>query len=206
MDNIAEYILDLKGNLDEKLKKIGIANDQQLASWEKVRAQVNASNSTMSNMGKSVGSLTERVAALRAQREWIPAENTVAIRATNREIHELEREITRLNNLNGGKLSKWWGDLKNSMPFQVLTNPIVMATAAVGKLNQYVGESENLYRAQAVSETKLAAVMNNTMGATRAEVQSILDLVSDRHTPNVAYGRCRRERSKGRILQRSRRI
>jgi predicted nucleic acid-binding Zn-ribbon protein len=101
MDNTLTYILELKSNVDAKLKQINILNDQQLASWGKVQTQVNAANATMSNMGRSIGSLSQRVAALRAQKEWIPAGNTVAIRATNREIKSLEAEINRLNSLNG---------------------------------------------------------------------------------------------------------
>jgi len=178
MNNTLTYILELQGNIDEKLKQIGIANEQQLDTWSKVQKQVNAANSTMNNMGKSVGSLTERINALRAQREWIPAGNKEAIRAINNEIKELEAEINKLNNLNGGKLSKWWGELKNSMPFKMITNPIVMATAAFSKLTRYVGDAKRAYTDLSASETRLVAVMGNTMNATREQVQSIIDITN----------------------------
>lgn len=78
MDNTLTYILDLKGNIAEKLKQIGISNERQLDTWAKVQKQVNAANSTMNLMDKSIGSLNERIAALKAQKEWILAKNKEA--------------------------------------------------------------------------------------------------------------------------------
>jgi hypothetical protein len=158
-DNTLIYTLNLAGNLHAKLQKIIVANDMQLEKWSAVQKQVNAASSTMDKMGKSIGSMNQRIAALRAQKEWIPVENTVAIRATNREIKQLEASITKLNNLNGGMLSRWWGDLKSAMPFQMLTNPLVLATGALRKFNDYLRESEGLYKNQMEAETKLAAVL-----------------------------------------------
>jgi hypothetical protein len=178
MDNILTYILNLQGNIDEKLKKIGISNNQQLDTWSKVQKQVSAANVTMNSMGKTIGSMNEKITALRMQKEWIPASNTEAIRTTNKEIKSLEKEITKLNSLNGGRLSKWWGELKSTMPFQMMTNPIVAATIAIRKFNQYLGESVKLYEAQAVAEKKLETLMRNNIGASDAEIKSILDLAS----------------------------
>lgn len=41
MDNTLTYILDLKGNIDEKLKQIGISSEQQLGAWAKVENHIN---------------------------------------------------------------------------------------------------------------------------------------------------------------------
>jgi len=188
MDNIVTYILDIKGNIDEKLKKIIITNELQADTWGKVKEQVNSAKNVMDKMGNSIGSMTARVAALKAQKEWVPAENTVAIRAINKEIRELEKDISRLDNLNGGKLSKWFNELKSSMPFQMITNPIVLATAGIVKLNKFIGESESVYKAQAQAETQLSAVMKNTMGARREDIQSILDLASTQQKAGVISG------------------
>jgi hypothetical protein len=174
-----EYVLNLSGNLEEKMKKIGINNSQQLDVWVNVQRQVSSADKTMQNMGRSVGSLREKVAALRAQREWIPPENREAIRQTNHEIQDLEREIENLENLDGGKLNKWFKELGNSAPLlSALKNPLVQAALAIRKMSAYIGESRELYKAQAEAETKLAAVMYNTMGASRAEMDSILELTS----------------------------
>ena len=131
-ENIITYILDLQENITGKLKQIGISNEQQLSSWAKVQKQVNSANNTMQNMGNSIGSMNERIAALKAQKEWIPASNHAAIRATNHEIQKLEREITKLNTLDGGKMKKWFGDLKSSIP--AFVNPLTASIAGIGKV------------------------------------------------------------------------
>lgn len=179
MSNILEYALNLKGNLDAKLLKIGINNDKQLNTWAKVQKQVSAANDTMSKMGRSIGSMNERIAALRAQKEWIPASNRAAIRETNHEIKALEKEINKLENLNGGKLKSWFNQLKMSVPgLEMITNPLVLGSAAVYKLTQYLGASKQAYMEESVEVAKLQQIMQNTMGARDGEVKSILDLAS----------------------------
>jgi hypothetical protein len=174
-----EYVLNLSGNLDEKLRKIGINNTQQLNTWARVEQQVASANRTMSQMGRSMGSIQERISALRAQREWIPSSNREAIRATNREIKKLESEMRKLENLNGGRLQGWFNQLKSSVPIlNAVTNPLMLIGAGMYKLSGYIKESTELYRNQSIAEQKLAAVMNNTMGASRDEMNSILELAS----------------------------
>jgi len=171
------YTLDLAGDLWKKLKQINILNDEQLDKWSKVQTQVNAANKTMNTIGVSIGSLNERIAALKAQKEWIPANNREAIRATNKEIENLERQVVKLNALDGGGLKRWWKDLKAAVPaLNLLTNPLTIAAAGTYKLNQFVGQSRQVYEQQAVSETKLAAVMRNTIGASNDEINSIKNL------------------------------
>lgn len=132
MSNVLTYILDLRENLSTKLKTINVYNDQQLSTWANVQKAVVASGNTMNNMGRSIGSLQQRINALNAQKEWIPSSNRAAIRATNIEVKSLEREISKLNNLNGGNLKKWIGDIKNSIPGFV--NPLSAAILGVGKV------------------------------------------------------------------------
>ena len=60
----------------------------------------------------------------------------------------------------------------------MLSNPLTLIAGGLYKLNQFVGQSSQAYEKQAVTETKLAAVMRNTIGAGKDEVQSILDLAS----------------------------
>lgn len=130
-ENILTYILNLQDNISDKLKRIGINNEQQLDTWAKVQRQVNGANQTMQNMGRSIGSMNERIAALRAQREWIPASNREAIRATNHEIQRLEREVRKLESLDGGLMKKWFRDIKAGIP--ALVNPMSAAMVGLGK-------------------------------------------------------------------------
>lgn len=125
------YVLNLQDNISDKLKRIGINNEQQLDTWARVQQQVNGASRTMQNMGRSIGSMNERIAALRAQREWIPASNREAIRATNHEIQRLEREIQKLESLDGGLMKKWFRDIKAGIP--ALVNPLSAVMVGLGK-------------------------------------------------------------------------
>lgn len=129
-DNILTYTLSLQDNISGKLKNIGINNEKQLDTWSKVQQKVNSASESMTKMGRCIGSMNERIAALKAQKEWIPASNRAAIRATNHEIQRLEKEIRKLDNLDGGRLKKWFGDIKNSIP--AFVNPITAAVAGIG--------------------------------------------------------------------------
>ena len=131
MANVIEYTLSLNDRVTGKLNKINITNSKALEVWAKVEQRVNSANSTMQKCGVSLGSLRERVDALRAEREWIPASNINAIRRTNIEVKALERQIRQLERVNGGKIKSMLSDAFNSIPFaNTLTNPIVMAGMA----------------------------------------------------------------------------
>lgn len=189
MSNVLEYTLSLNDKLSAKLQKIGVSNNMQLQTWAKVQTQINASKTSMSQMGVSIGSLNERIAALRAQREWIPAKNREAIRASNLEIKKLENQMRSLENLNGSRVKKWFSELKSSVPaLQMLTNPLVLLGAGFYKLNQLVGASSEAYKVKAVQETKLGQVMHNTMDARQQDIKSVLDLVAAQEKLGVVDG------------------
>lgn len=131
MANIVEYTLSLNDKLSGKLAKIGITNDRQLAIWGKVQQKVVAANRVLDDCGVSVGSLKGRIDALRAEREWIPESNITAIRRTNREIAELEKQVRNLESTTGGGLKAAFTDAFNQIPFSnLLTNPLVLAGTA----------------------------------------------------------------------------
>lgn len=123
-DNILTYILELQDKISPKLKVINISNDKMLEKWSEIQVKMNAARKSMSDTGNSIGSLNEKIAALRMQREWIPGSNTAAIRATNHEIQRLEKEVQRLESLDGGKFKKWMNDITGSIP--ALVNPLSM--------------------------------------------------------------------------------
>ena len=73
-----------------------------------------------------MGSLREKIAALQAEREWIPAENIEGIRAYNREMKTLNNEIVTLESLNGIKFEKWSKEAFAAMPgSNLISNPLV---------------------------------------------------------------------------------
>lgn len=131
MANILEYTLSLNDRITGKLNKIGIANSKQLEVWAKVQQRVTSADNTMKKCGVSIGSLRERIDALRAERDWIPASNINAIRRTNIEVKALEKQVRQLERVNGGRIKTMFSDAFNSIPFaNVLTNPIVVAGMA----------------------------------------------------------------------------
>lgn len=191
MSTTLEYILNIKGNIDKKLKSIGIANDQQLEKWAHVQKMVASAENTMNSMGRSIGSINQRIAALRSQKEWIPSSNRAAIAATNKEINELENELRELENTSGSvnPLSKWFGELKSHIPLLgLVTNPLVLLGGAVYKASSFVRAGTEAYKEESVTMTKLAQIMGNTMGARKAEVESVQDLVAMQERLGVVSG------------------
>ena len=123
------YVLQLRDEISSKLKTISIATDTMLEKWADVEKKMNAAARTMSETGRSIGSLRQKIDALKMQREWIPASNTAAIRATNHEIQRLEKEVQKLESLDGGKFKKWLGDITGSIP--ALVNPLTAIGAGM---------------------------------------------------------------------------
>jgi hypothetical protein len=58
----------------------------------------------LNDMGRSVGSLREKLSLLKNERNRIPKENITAIRNDNSEIKKLEKEINKLETINGSML------------------------------------------------------------------------------------------------------
>lgn len=179
MPNILEYTLSLKDQVSGTLTKIGIANDRQLETWAKVQRQVASADTAMKKCGVSLGSLRERVAALQAEREWIPANKIDAIRRTNSEIKSLERQIGRLEAVDNGRLKAWFGNLKSAVPLVgMLTNPLLLLRAAINKVGNYMRDSQDAWNIQMQGEVKLATVLRQRVKATDAEIESIKRLAS----------------------------
>ena len=98
----------------------------------------------------------------------------------------------KLNHLKGT-----FAEMRKEIPIfdkaiRMLKNPIALAVSAfaalragIGKLNEFAAQSRELYNAQAEAETKLAAVMRNTMGARADEINSIKALASEQQRLGV---------------------
>ena len=102
----------------------------------------------------------------------------------------------KLNHLKGTFVNAF-AEMRKEIPIfdkaiRMLKNPIALAVGAfaalragIGKLNEFAAQSRELYNAQAEAETKLAAVMRNTMGARTAEINSIKALASEQQRLGV---------------------
>lgn len=143
MAKLLEYTLSLNDKISEKLQKIAITSDTALNVYAKLEKQTHTVNKVMGDMGKSVGSLQQKLALLRQERDWIPASNIETIRAYNREIKAIEKEITRLQTINGSKIKTWFKDAFAQMPGAgFVTNPLVAATAGLGVITKLGMDAE----------------------------------------------------------------
>lgn len=186
MANVLEYILSLEDRVSGKLTKIGIANDKQLAVWAKVQRKVVDADNTMANCGTTIGSLRERIEALKAEKEWIPANDINAIRRTNKEIKSLNDKINRLNKVGNGGINSWFGKLKSAAPqLAVLANPLMLVGKAVEGVGNYMKAAQEAWDKQLQSEAGLTAAMRLHTGASDEEIASIKRLISTQQSLGV---------------------
>ncbi len=69
---------------------------------------------------------------LKSEKEWIPQSNIQAIRKYNTEIKNLEKEILRLDTINGSAFKRNLKGAINNLPFaELITNPVAQAGAAL---------------------------------------------------------------------------
>lgn len=137
MANVLEYTLSLNDKISGKLQKIAVTSETALGVYAKLEKQTQTVSRVMGDMGKSVGSLQQRLQLLRQERDWIPASNIETLRAYNREIRSLEKEINRLQTINGSKVKTWFKDAFAQMPGAgFITNPLVVATAGISAITK----------------------------------------------------------------------
>lgn len=133
MANTIEYIFSLQDKISAKISNITITSDRMLDKFAELERKNTSVNKTFNETGRTLGALREKITALQAEREWIPAENIEGIRAYNHEIKALNKEINKLESLNGGKLKKWGKEAFAALPgSNLMSNPLVAIGAAVG--------------------------------------------------------------------------
>ncbi|MEG2067706.1 MAG: phage tail tape measure protein [Tannerellaceae bacterium] len=133
MANTIEYIFSLQDKISAKIGNITVTSDRMLGKFSDLEKKTNSVTKTFNETGRSLGSLREKIALLQAEREWIPAENIEGIRAYNREMKALTKEVNKLESLNGGKFKKWGKEAFAAMPgSNLIANPLVAGAAAVG--------------------------------------------------------------------------
>lgn len=129
MSNILEYTLSLRDQMSAHLKTIGVNTDSALDKFAELEKQSKEVNKVMNEMGKTSGSLKQKLALLKAEREWISAKDISTIKQYNREIQSLEKEISKLESTSKG----WFSNALDAIPFgNLLTNPFVIAGGIAG--------------------------------------------------------------------------
>lgn len=131
MANTIEYIFSLQDKISAKIGNITVTSDRMLGKFADLEKKNLSVNKTFNETGRTLGALREKIAVLQAEREWIPAENIEGIRAYNREMKALNKEINKLESLNGGKFKKWSKEAFAAIP-SYATNPLTLGAAAIG--------------------------------------------------------------------------
>lgn len=143
MSKILEYTLSLNDKISGKLQKIGATSQSAQQVFSKLQAQSKAADKVMNEMGRSVGSLQQKLALLKAERDWIPDTAIKSIRAYNSEIKKVEKELNRLQTINGSKFKSLTKDAINQMPGAgLMTNPLVLAGTAIAAVTKLGIENE----------------------------------------------------------------
>lgn len=133
MANTIEYIFSLQDKISAKIGNINVTSERMLGKFADLEKKTLSVNKTFNETGRTMGALREKIALLQAEREWIPAENIEGIRAYNREMKKLNKEINKLESLNGGKFKKWSKEAFAAMPgANLISNPLVAGGAALG--------------------------------------------------------------------------
>lgn len=133
MANSIEYIFSLQDKVSAKIGNITVTSDRMLGKFADLEKKNLSVNKTFNETGRTLGALREKIAALQAEREWIPAENIEGIRAYNREMKSLNKEINKLESLNGGRFKKWSKEAFAAIPgSNLISNPLVAGAAAIG--------------------------------------------------------------------------
>jgi TP901 family phage tail tape measure protein len=197
VSNIAQYTLSLQDKISAKLRSIGINSDSARDKFSKLEKQTSDCSKLMNDMGRSVGSLREKLALLKAERDWIPEKNLTDLRKYNTEIKNLEKQILRLETINGSKLKKWSKEAITSMPHSdFFTNPVVAAGTALGfatkasanfrqgmaKINTTAQLSNDELNVLGSQLQKMAMKSGTDLATIPAAFESIISKVGDTNT------------------------
>jgi tape measure domain-containing protein len=143
MANILEYTLSLQDKLSAKLQQIGVNSNVALERFSKLQTQAVKVQEVMTGMGRSVSSLRDKLALLKNERDLIPESNLRAIRTYNSEIKKLEKNVSKLETINGSKFKTAMKDAFQAMPgSDFLTNPIVAGAGAIAGIIKIGMEAE----------------------------------------------------------------
>lgn len=132
-----EYIFSLQDRVSAKIGNITVSSAKMIDKLGEMRNKQNAVNAVLGETGRTMGVVREKIDLLQQERNLIPTDNIEGIRAYNREIKSLNKEIAKLEALNGGKLKKWGQEAFAAIPgADFIKNPLVAAAATIGTITK----------------------------------------------------------------------
>ncbi len=133
MANIVEYVFSLKDNASSKMVKVAVTASNLSQKLMGVSTHGMALGTNLNKLGASVSSLSTRIEELRRKRDLMPVGEISKIRAINSEMKRLERQINKMQTLNGSWLKTKTKEAFASIPGAgFITNPIVAISAGLG--------------------------------------------------------------------------
>jgi len=137
MANKLEYIFSLQDRMSAKIGNISASSDKMIGKFSELKEKQGGVKAIMDDTGRSMGALKEKIDLLQRERDWIPANNIEGIRAYNKEIKALNKEVQQLESLNGGKFKKWASEAFAAIPgSNLISNPLVAIGAAIGTVGK----------------------------------------------------------------------
>lgn len=147
-----EYILSLQDQMSGKLGKITAASELARNKFEGLNQKTKALQETANSFAGSITHLKQKIDLLQAERDLLPGANIGKIQKYNAEINRLNREVTKLENVSGGKFKTWSKDAFSSLP-GFATNPLVLAgTAVAASAKMSMGWSTGMAKINATAQ------------------------------------------------------
>jgi TP901 family phage tail tape measure protein len=152
MASTYEYIISLQDNISGKLQKISGTSYEAVESFVKLQEKTDKLRGITGDFGNSIYSLRSKIDLLRSERDLIDPANLTKIRQYNSEIKALDKQITKLETINGSKFKSWTKDAFAQLP-GFATNPLVLAgTASFAAGKMAMGWEEGMAKVNATAQ------------------------------------------------------
>ncbi|MDR3046129.1 MAG: hypothetical protein LBU51_00760, partial [Bacteroidales bacterium] len=131
MANVIDFIINLQDKFSAKIYKISESGNMLQKSFANAVKTTNTAKFGFDTLGTSADTLRQKIQELRNQRDIIPIGELKTIRQYNSEINKLERQLGKVETLNGGWLKTKTSEAFSSIP-SFLKNPVVAVGAVIG--------------------------------------------------------------------------
>jgi tape measure domain-containing protein len=153
MDNKLEYIISIIDKATAPMAKFGQSAIAHFTKIEDAQKKFARSNELA---GKSFDSLGKQIDALKAKAhgiEIISNSDIAKVRAMNSAVKDLERQQSKIGNMNGSKLKGWATDAASQIPGAgLISNPLVMGGMALaGVVKAGIGQENSRMAIQGLS-------------------------------------------------------
>lgn len=133
MANIIEYIFKFKDNASNNLARMAVAANNAANSFFKLSLRGSAVDIGFNRLSSNLGQLSARIDELRNKRDLLPAKEITKIRAINSELKSLERQMGKMQTLNGSWFKTKTKEAFMSMPGAgFFNNPITLIGLGLG--------------------------------------------------------------------------